>query len=299
MAIAKVTLNGVTQMDVTGKTVTAASMLNGVTALKNDGTDIIGSIASKSSSDLTVSGATVTAPAGNYASSASASVASGTAGTPTATKGTVSNHAISVTPSVTNTTGYIEGGTHTGTGVTVSASELVSGSQTITENDTYDVTNLASVIVNVSGGSSYTLLTTKEVEVSTTSTSSIDIPNSDITAQRSNHSQKMLYIQVRDKAGKRNGYFYGTDMIWLQPIGGSLQNNYRLSLVYATDSSGVVTVTSQSQYGVFPGAPTFSSDSVSFNVRARYHSTYSLTIDGTYIVNVYDLTWPDNISPFV
>lgn len=44
MAISKIILNGVTQMDVTGKTVTSASMRNGITALKNDGTDITGSI---------------------------------------------------------------------------------------------------------------------------------------------------------------------------------------------------------------------------------------------------------------
>ncbi len=74
MAISKITLNGVTQMDVTQKTVTAGTMLNGTTALKNDGTDITGNIASKSSSDLTVSGATVTAPAGNYASAASKTI---------------------------------------------------------------------------------------------------------------------------------------------------------------------------------------------------------------------------------
>ena len=74
---------------------------------------------------------------------------SGTAGTPTATKGTVSNHSISVTPSVTNTTGYITGSTKTGTAVTVSASELVSGSETKTANGTYNVTNLASVTVAV------------------------------------------------------------------------------------------------------------------------------------------------------
>lgn len=72
---------------------------------------------------------------------------SGTAGTPSATKGTVSNHSVSVTPSVTNTAGYITGGTKTGTAVTVSASELVSGSETKTANGTYDVTNLASVTV--------------------------------------------------------------------------------------------------------------------------------------------------------
>ena len=79
---------------------------------------------------------------------------SGTAGTPTATKGAVSNHSITVTPSVTNTTGYITGGTKTGTAVTVSASELVSGSETKTTNGTYDVTNLAQLVVNVSGGGS-------------------------------------------------------------------------------------------------------------------------------------------------
>ena len=73
---------------------------------------------------------------------------SGTAGTPTATKGTVSNHSVSVTPSVTNTTGYITGGTKTGTSVSVSASELVSGSQTVAGNGTFDVTNLAQLIVD-------------------------------------------------------------------------------------------------------------------------------------------------------
>ena len=81
---------------------------------------------------------------------------SGTAGTPTATKGTVSSHSVSVTPSVTNTTGYITGSTKTGTAVTVSASELVSGSETKTANGTYDVTNLASLVVNVSGSSKNT-----------------------------------------------------------------------------------------------------------------------------------------------
>lgn len=79
---------------------------------------------------------------------------SGTAGTPTATKGTVSNHSISVTPKVTNTTGYITGSTKTGTAVSVSASELVSGTLSVTANGTADVTNYASVNVNVSGGAS-------------------------------------------------------------------------------------------------------------------------------------------------
>ena len=85
----------------------------------------------------------------NIAKYASVSVPAGTAGTPTATKGTVSNHSVSVTPSVTNQTGWIAGSTKTGTAVTVSASELVSGSETKTANGTYNVTNLASLVVAV------------------------------------------------------------------------------------------------------------------------------------------------------
>lgn len=125
----------------------------------NSSVSLTASVNTRSSSDLTASGATVTAPAGYYASSASKSVASGTEGTPTASKGTVSNHSVTVTPSVTNTTGYITGSTINGTGVSVSASELVSGTKSITANGTgIDVTDYASVDVAVSG-SSPTLIT--------------------------------------------------------------------------------------------------------------------------------------------
>ena len=83
---------------------------------------------------------------------------SGTAGTPSATKSSVANHSVTVTPSVTNTTGYITGGTLTGTPASVSASELVSGTLSITDNGTgIDVTNYASVDVDVSGGGMVTI----------------------------------------------------------------------------------------------------------------------------------------------
>lgn len=72
-------------MDTTDKTADSGNMLNGITALKNDGTTVTGNIASKTSSDLTAIGATVTAPAGVYSTDASASVASGSATTPATT----------------------------------------------------------------------------------------------------------------------------------------------------------------------------------------------------------------------
>ena len=143
-------------------TISSGSQLpSGVSAYGEGGVKYVGNAANRTSSDLTVSGPTVTAPAGYYAQSASNTVASGAEGNPTASKGAVSNHVVSVTPSVTNTTGYIDGGTHVGTPVTVSASELVSGTKTISENGTgIDVANYASVDVAVPSGGSDTLVVT-------------------------------------------------------------------------------------------------------------------------------------------
>ena len=135
-------------------------LLSEVTAYSN-GIKYTGTILSKSSSDLTASGPTVTVPAGYYGVQSSKSVSSGTEGTPSASKGTVSDHSVSITPSVTNVGGYIEGGTRTGTSVTVSASELVSGTYSVTSSGTKDVTNYESV--SVPSGSAATPATTVSV----------------------------------------------------------------------------------------------------------------------------------------
>lgn len=135
-------------------------MMEGAVTVNAIPSNYVGSgITQRSSSDLTASGATVTVPSGYYSAQASKAVASGTAGTPTATKGAVSNHSVSVTPSVTNTTGYITGSTKTGTAVTVTASELASGNKAITQNGTdIDVVGYSTVSVDVpTGGGSVTV----------------------------------------------------------------------------------------------------------------------------------------------
>lgn len=160
MAISKViykssaSAQGVTWMDATPATAAAADIISPKTAMLADGVVTQGTgsggITPAGNINITQAGQTDVT---NYAT---ATVASGTAGTPTATKGSVNNHSVSVTPSVTNTTGWITGSTKTGTAVTVSASELVSGNKEITANGTnIDVADYATVSVAVpSSGSS-------------------------------------------------------------------------------------------------------------------------------------------------
>lgn len=116
-------------------------MLEGVTAYA-DGTKYTGTIASKSGSDLTVSGATVTVPAGHYASQATKSVASGTVTAPSTISGTSAtvstgtntltlSKTVSVTPNVT-TAGYISAGSAGNADVSLTASVTTKAAATIT-----------------------------------------------------------------------------------------------------------------------------------------------------------------------
>ena len=75
-----VTVNAIpaAYQDVTGVTASAGDVLAGKVFVDSNGTEVEGTIATKTSSDLTVSGATVTAPAGYYATNASKTIASGT-----------------------------------------------------------------------------------------------------------------------------------------------------------------------------------------------------------------------------
>ena len=115
-------------------------MLNGVTAYA-DGTKYTGSIATKTSSDLTASGATVTVPSGYYSSQASKAVASGSATAPATISGTSAtvstgnntltlSKTISVTPSVT--AGYVASGTAGNSAVSLTASVTTKAAATIT-----------------------------------------------------------------------------------------------------------------------------------------------------------------------
>lgn len=112
----------------------------GVTAY-SDGTKYTGTAAENDSSDLTVSGATITAPAGYYSSSASASVASGSATPASSLSGTSASvstgtNTLTLSKTISNspqvTAGYVSSGTAGNTAVTLTASVTTKAAATIT-----------------------------------------------------------------------------------------------------------------------------------------------------------------------
>lgn len=152
--------------------VTTAGYVSSGTA-GNSSVSLTASVTTQGATTITPSTSQQTAvSAGTYCTGAVtvSAMASGTAGTPTATKGIVSNHQVSITPSVTNTTGYITGSTKTGTAVTVTASELASGNKEITSNGSnIDVVGYETVSVSVGGTSKNAQSVTSTSRVTATS----------------------------------------------------------------------------------------------------------------------------------
>ena len=115
-------------------------MLSGNTAYAN-GVKYTGSIATKTSADLTASGDTVTVPSGYYASSATKAVSSGSATAPATISGSSASvstgtntltlsKTVPVTPTVS--AGYVSAGTAGNSSVSLTASVTTKAAATIT-----------------------------------------------------------------------------------------------------------------------------------------------------------------------
>lgn len=103
-------------------------------------------------------------------------------------------------------------------------------------------------------------------------------------------SDKIVYVKIRDEAGERNGYFYGSDNFFFNtvPANGtsttSITTSTRFYTRYNSNAFATATGTSTSGYGVY--ADTLYKDG-RIRIRMRYSSSTSLTIDGSYVVEVY------------
>lgn len=116
---------------------TASDLLSGKELIDQDGNIVTGTIATKTSSNLTASGATVTVPAGYYASQATKSVTTTTQATPTITVSSAGK----ITATSNQTEGYVSAGTKTATKqLTTQAAKTITptkSAQTAVAKDVY------------------------------------------------------------------------------------------------------------------------------------------------------------------
>lgn len=150
-------------------------------------------------------------------------------------------------------------------------------------------------------GSSYKLLASEEFSVNTSSTSESSVGT--ITVNGGWTKDAIIYVKIRDKAGKRNGYFLWSDcfVVNYYAANGQATGVTPVKSCIGVDANGKF-VQSTSNYGVY--LSTYSKNTGAGDggataiIKAKYSSSYG-TINGTFVVEVYALDWPDKVSPFV
>ena len=138
----------------------AGDILEGMEIINTDGSVVIGTIPKRTSSNLTVSGATVSVPSGYYASATSKSVSTATQATPSISFADTTGK---ITASVTQSTGYVTGGTKT-------------AEYTLDVKDNSDLTASGATVTVPKGY--YTSNTSKSVSTATQATPSISVDSS-------------------------------------------------------------------------------------------------------------------------
>ena len=102
---------------------------------------------------------------------------------------------------------------------------------------------------------------------------------------------KIVWVRIRDKAGKRAGYFAGCDAFFINTnkANGSTST-------YATAGRFIHRYTSDSAWGTVIGSYGLYAYSISnagnLTLRKCYNANYSLKIEGTYLIDVFTLDYP-------
>ena len=149
---------------------------------------------------------------------------------------------------------------------------------------------------------SYELIASQEFYVDAgSSTTKTDVGTIECDAAKLWTSGKIIYVRTRDKAGRRTtDCYYGTDAFYVNPYpyAGIAQNYMSFASIHFRNlSTGRLTDSGMgtSFYGV--GVDRLQPDGVA-HIARRYNGPYTGAMNGTYIVEIYALDWPDGISPF-
>lgn len=162
------------------------------------------------------------------------------------------------------------------------------------------VYNLSNDTEYVGGGgsASWERLHHEEQEVSTTSTTKTLVTSIDLGAAGYT-SDDIIYVHIRDKAGKRSGYFYGNDDFSINPYpvnGATTAIGFSKQCIkYAADVYSIQVSGPNSGYGIY--ADTISSAGI-LEIYSQVNSSYAPLIDGAYTIDVYKLSMPSGTTLF-
>lgn len=182
-------------------------------------------------------------------------------------------------------------------------SDTVAANNLIAPNTAHGADGEAVVGVASGGSSAWTKVCEKSYQISNFTTTSATTQEEWATGHNELWtSDKLVYVRIRDTAGKRAGYFYGSDQFFynIHPVNGNTTSTsattwIRMYFRYTNTGYGISSATSTTGYGVY--ADTVYPDG-SIRIRKRYSSTNSLTINGTYKVEVYLLDPPTGAPIF-
>ena len=179
----------------------------------------------------------------------------------------------------------------------------VEGSETKTANGTYDVTNLAQLIVNVSGGGGsdhLTKIATKSLgTISTSSTSAADTGQ---TLGVTDFDAYDLLICICHTSPHTNGRHVATVRLINFSATSNVNTKTATSIATSTahfklSSSGVLSARAgTTPYGVYVNAATISTSgtrTLTLTIYQRYNSTSTGTINGSYTLDVYGVKLQD------
>ena len=221
--LSKVTVNAIPDLyvDTTSGDAAAADILEGKKAWV-DGIEVTGTIATKTSSDLTASGAKVTVPAGYYATAAEKSVTTASrAGTSITTTADDTNDKLTIKASNNQSTGYVTGSNKTATKIvtlsvakpTIDASGNVTSVATAQDNSTSPVkvskTSEALALGTGSLSVSGNTVTASKGYYSAETSKSVATVSRAITSMTSTVSSGKLVINASNNQG--TGYVTGAN----------------------------------------------------------------------------------------
>ena len=165
--------------------------------------------------------------------------------------------------------------------------------KTLLTSGKYLEDNITIADVTSDGGSSWTKIgETWELTLENYTSTTAVLAGSKAYGSAISTKDKIVWVRIRDKAGKRPGYFAGSDSFFINTnkANGSTSTYATAGRFIHMYTSGNAWGTTIGSYGLYAYSI---SNSGSIALRKCYSANYSLKIEGTYLIDVFTLDYPN------